>query len=94
MNDLAKYIAAGALVLSLGLVGVPQAFAKGHDQGVADGDRDPGTSQEGGAGVGGKGGISGGVKGGTRGDGASDAGSDNSGDNGIGQGGASPDQGP
>ncbi len=93
MRDLAKYAAACALVLSLGLIGAPQAFAKAHDQGVADGDRNPGESQAGGAGVGGKGGISGNVNDGQRGDGASAAGSDNSGDKGVGEGGADPDNG-
>ena len=33
MKDFIKYAAACALVLSLGLIGAPQAFAKAHDQG-------------------------------------------------------------
>ncbi len=94
MKDFVKYVAACALVVSFGLIDAPQVFAKAHDQGVADGDRDPGSSQAGGAGVGGRGGISGNVNDGQRGEDASGAGSGNSGDKGLGgEGGASPDNG-
>lgn len=93
MKNLAKFIAASYVVLSLGLLGTTQAHAKAHDQGVADGDRNPGTSQAGGAEVGGQGGISGNVNGGQRGNTASGAGSENSGDKGLGRGGADPDNG-
>lgn len=91
MKNLVKYVAGFGLVASLGLIGAPEALAKAHDQGVGDGDRIPGTSQAGGAGVGGPGGVSPVVKDGQRGDGASAAGSDNSGDHGLGQGGVTPD---
>ena len=93
MKDFVKYAAACALAFSLGLIGPSQAFAKAHDQGVADGERNPGTSQAGGAGVGGKGGISGNVNDGLRGGDASASGSENSGDKGLGKGGADPENG-
>ena len=93
MQNFTKLLAASVVAISLGLFGTTQVLAKAHDQGVADGDRSPGTSQAGGAGVGGQGGISGGVNGGQRGSGASAAGSDNSGDKGLGRGGADPDNG-
>ncbi len=70
------------VVLSLAMAAAPGAFAKGHDQGVADGDSDHSFgegSNPGGAGVGGQGGVSGGQNDGTRGDIASG----NQGDNDV-----------
>ncbi len=80
MKNLAIYAAAGALVLSLGLIGATQAFAKAHDQGVADEGRDPGQPDSPGV----AGGIGDNVNDGQRGDGASGAGSGNSEDKGQG----------
>ena len=88
MKDFAKYAAACALALSLGLIGPTQAFAKAHDQGVADEGRDPGQPES--AGV--AGGIGGAVNDGQRGDGASAAGSGNSEDKGQGDDGRGANQ--
>ena len=66
-----RLVTTAALALAL-IAGT--ALAKGHDQGVADGDFDPGTQT--GAKIG-KGGIGGAVNKGKRGDAASDAGGDN-----------------
>ncbi len=80
MKDFVKYAAACALALSLGLIGPSQAFAKAHDQGVADEGRDPGQPDSPGV----AGGIGGNVNEGQRGGGASVAGSGNSEDKGQG----------
>lgn len=84
MLNLMKSATALGLVVAMGF-GATEALSKAHDQGVADGDREPGTSQAGGAEVGGQGGVSGNQKNGQRGDAASEAGSANSGDKGLGR---------
>jgi len=78
--------AATAIALSL-VLGSGSAFAKAHDQGVADGDFDPGTQD--GAAIG-EGGVSAGQIG-TRGDTASRLGSDNTVEPVVGRGVNEPD---
>ncbi len=91
MKRVIQTLSATALTISLAAAMSSAALAKAHDQGVGDGDRIPGTSQAGGTGVGGQGGVSAVVKSGARGDGASAAGSENSGDHGLGAGGVTPE---
>ena len=81
MKHIIKVFGTAALVLSLGLAGTTQVFAKGHDQGVADigGGISPGD-QIGTRGV--FGGIGANQKDGVRGRIASGAGAFNSGANG------------
>lgn len=76
MNSSIK-IAAAAIALTMFVGSGSAAFAKAHDQGVADGDHFAGSTQIGGNGVGGPGGVSAGQRDGVRGGIASGNGGDN-----------------
>lgn len=93
MKSTTKLFAASGLTLAMAFGGASGAFAKAHDNGVADGSPsgDPSIGGQT-AGKGGNG-VSAGQKGGQRGDGASAAGSDNNGGKGNSDGDGGPGRG-